>query len=63
MNRRPMPGALMACLIAVPVARAQSYPTGPIHVIVGYSAGGAVDIVARAVSQQLQRRLGQGILP
>ena len=63
MKRRPMPAARMACLIAAPGAWAQSYPTSPIHVLVGCSAGAAVDIVARAVSQKLQQSLGQGIPP
>src|SRR6476646_9646495 len=37
-------------------AQAQSnYPVRPIHIIVPYPAGGIVDIVARAVSEQVGR--------
>lgn len=43
-------------------ALAQSYPTKPIRMIVPYAAGGGVDIVARAVGQELTKRLGQQIV-
>ena len=32
-------------------ARAQAYPAKPIKVFVGFSPGGAVDLIARAVAQ------------
>jgi tripartite-type tricarboxylate transporter receptor subunit TctC len=41
------------------IARAQSYPTRPVRVIVGITPGGAPDIVARLVGQWLSERLGQ----
>jgi tripartite-type tricarboxylate transporter receptor subunit TctC len=41
------------------VARAQSYPTRPVHWIVSFAAGGANDIVARIVGQYLSDHLGQ----
>ena len=41
------------------VTRAQAYPTRPVRIIVGFPAGGAVDIVARLMSQWLSERLGQ----
>jgi tripartite-type tricarboxylate transporter receptor subunit TctC len=44
---------------APPVARAQGYPTRPVHLIVPLAAGGATDIVARLVGQWLSERLGQ----
>jgi tripartite-type tricarboxylate transporter receptor subunit TctC len=41
------------------VARAQAYPTRPVRVIIGFPAGGSLDIVARLVGQWLSERLGQ----
>ena len=41
------------------VARAQSYPTRPVHWIVSFTAGGPNDIVARIIGQYLSERLGQ----
>jgi tripartite-type tricarboxylate transporter receptor subunit TctC len=41
------------------VARTQSYPSRPVRVVVGFSAGGAQDIVARLIGQWMSERLGQ----
>jgi tripartite-type tricarboxylate transporter receptor subunit TctC len=41
------------------IARAESYPSRPVHIIVGFPAGGTSDIVARVVGQWLSERLGQ----
>ena len=51
----------LAALLALPAAagvRAQAFPSRPIRVIVGYSPGGAVDIIARALGEQLRHRAG-----
>src|SRR5215813_12230283 len=40
------------------LARAQAYPTRPVHLIVGFPAGGPTDIVARLIGQWLSERLG-----
>jgi tripartite-type tricarboxylate transporter receptor subunit TctC len=44
------------------VARAQAFPSKPLRLLVGYSAGGAVDIIARAIGQQLGASLGQPVI-
>ena len=62
MKRRQALAVLLAGLAAPAGAWAQGYPSKPIRVIVGYTAGGAVDIIARAVSQQLQASLGQPVV-
>jgi tripartite-type tricarboxylate transporter receptor subunit TctC len=41
------------------VAAAHDYPTRPIKIVVGFAAGGAVDIVARLIAQWLSERIGQ----
>ena len=41
------------------IARAQAYPTRPVRIIIGFAAGGVVEIVARLIGQSLSERLGQ----
>ena len=48
-----------AALFAASAAIAQQYPTHPVRVIVGFSAGSGPDIQARTVSQQLAIAFGQ----
>jgi tripartite-type tricarboxylate transporter receptor subunit TctC len=54
---------LAACAIALPslarLARAQAYPTRPVHIVAAFGAGGGVDITARLIGQWLSERLGQ----
>ena len=39
-----------------------SYPTRAVHLLEGFGAGGAVDIVARLIGQSLSERLGQSFV-
>src|SRR5690349_13138728 len=48
-----------SAVLAPHIARAQSYPTRPVLLIVGYSAGGPLDTSARLIAQWLSERLGQ----
>jgi tripartite-type tricarboxylate transporter receptor subunit TctC len=49
-----------AAMAAAPhLARAESYPSRPVRIIVGFPAGSASDVVARLTGQALAERLGQ----
>src|SRR5713101_3210719 len=41
------------------LAWAQSYPTRPVQIVVGFAAGSTSDILARLMAQWLSQRLGQ----
>ena len=53
-------GALAALALGgIAPAAALDYPTRPVHILVGYPAGGSTDILARLMGQFLGERLGQ----
>lgn len=54
--------ALVVALAAAGACHAQSYPTKPVRIVVGFAAGGPSDIVARLLAQQLTERLGRSVI-
>lgn len=55
MQRRLMlqAGAAAAASAALPSVRAQSWPSGPIRIVVGFPPGGGADALARVVGEKL----------
>ena len=63
LTRRHLLAGAAALAAGVPEAGAQSnYASQPIHILVGYAAGGGVDIVARLLQEPMKSALGQPII-
>jgi tripartite-type tricarboxylate transporter receptor subunit TctC len=50
-------GIVLSC-----TAHAQSFPSAPVHILVPYPPGGAVDIIARTLGDELNRQWAQSII-
>ena len=63
-NRRPFLRCAMAIALAASCgyAAAQAFPTKPITFYVAFAAGGAGDIVARAVARKMGESMGQPVV-
>src|SRR5579862_5628145 len=61
-DRRSLLGLLAASPFVSVRASAQSYPAKPIHIIVSVSAGGSIDVIARAYGEALSQALGQPVV-
>ncbi len=61
LSRRAIVAAMLAGALA-PRARAATYPDRLIKLIVPFSAGGPVDVMARLVGQYLSTKLGQPVV-
>src|SRR5689334_15121112 len=55
-----MLAAILACAPAF--SQTDNYPTRPIRLIVGFTPGGATDLVGRLVAEKLSERLGQQVV-
>lgn len=55
-------GAALALAATAGTAQAQSWPTGPVHIVVGFPAGSSPDTLARLVAEPLAARLGQPVI-
>src|SRR6476661_10462061 len=62
MHGRRTLAAMLAIACCATMAGAQPYPSKPIKVIVPYTPGSPVDVLARVVTQQVSARLGQSIV-
>jgi len=64
-TRHGLIAACLAALTASPVLAqedASRYPSRPIHIIVGFAAGGGNDVIARIYGQKLSEDLGQPVI-
>ena len=61
-TRRNFLAIAAAAGMAHPMGARADYADRPIHIIVGYAAGGGVDISARLLSEPMQAALGQSII-
>jgi len=50
---------VLALACAAPAAQSQSYPAKPIRLIVGFTPGGGVDMVARVIADHYSQVMGQ----
>lgn len=55
----------LACAVALTAAhgvRAQTYPSRPVTIVVGFAAGGPSDTIARILVEPMRRALGQPVI-
>lgn len=52
----------LVLMSAVAAATAQSFPTKPIRIVIGFPPGGGIDLVARILGPRITERLGQQVI-
>jgi tripartite-type tricarboxylate transporter receptor subunit TctC len=65
LRKRARATGLVLCLCALSTsgtALSQQYPTRAVRMVVGFAAGGATDISARALAQKVSDTLGQQVI-
>ena len=55
-------GAAAVCAASPPADAQSKYASQPVHILVGYPAGGGVDIIARLLQEPMKAALGQPII-
>src|SRR5262245_41371042 len=62
MQRRPVVFGLLTAAAGVGGAVADAWPSRPVRVVVGFTAGGTTDLLARNVSRRLDERFKQSFV-
>jgi tripartite-type tricarboxylate transporter receptor subunit TctC len=62
LTRLGLPALFLALVLISTAAIAENYPSRPIHIIVPYAAGGAIDVTARILAERLAPLLGQPMI-
>ena len=55
-------GALATSVAGMSAARAQGFPSQPVHIVVPFPPGGGTDALARAIQDSMQKALGQTVV-
>ncbi len=53
---------LFSLILFSGIAAAQTFPEKPVRLVVGYSAGGPTDVIARVIAQDMTASLGQSVV-
>jgi tripartite-type tricarboxylate transporter receptor subunit TctC len=61
-SRRAALLALVSCAFTAPAAHAQTYPSRPITIVIGYTPGAVSDLTARTIGDGLNRAWGQPVI-
>jgi tripartite-type tricarboxylate transporter receptor subunit TctC len=54
--------AAVMSLAAAPTARADDFPSRPVHIVIAFPAGGPTDFVGRVVADKMRDTLGQPVI-
>ena len=57
-----VPLVVLAVAAGTVDARADDYPSRPVHIVVPYAAGGGTDAMARFIARGLEKKLGQPVI-
>ncbi len=59
--RKLLATAMVAALLAMPMAYADDWPTRPLTMVIGFAAGGSTDIQGRVLANVMEEYLGQPV--
>lgn len=62
LRRKTLIAGLAACTLSMPLAAQAAYPDHTVRIVVGFSAGGSTDVIARILAKQLTETLGQSFV-